>query len=445
MADNPKWLIRGGHVVDPASGLDGVADVAIDGGVIAAVGADLSLAGAVELDASGLDVIPGLIDLHVHLRQPGFETKETIATGTAAAAAGGFTGVCCMPNTMPALDTPETLRELVAITERDARVRVWPIATITTGRRGDQPVDFDALAAASAIGFSDDGDTTCNSHVMRQALDASRQLNLPIMVHCEDKALATGSMNEGAVSHELGLEGIPAAAEEIIIARDIALARLTGGWLHVCHVSTGRGAELVRQAKREGLWVTAEVMPHHLVMDDGWVAGRRRLLNTAEPPGSLPAAIPDPQAKVNPPLRTEADTAALLLALQDGTFDIVATDHAPHAEPEKAGSAFQNAAFGMSGSELALPAMLALVRAGHLSLTDLVTKLSWRPAQLLGTSLGTLAVGAPADVTVFDPGEQWTVSRQTLQSKSANSPLLGMELQGRVRLTLVDGEERYRA
>lgn len=445
MASRTSWLIRGGRVIDPANGVDQVADIFIRDGVIGEAPADSDRRDTHEFDATGLIVSPGFIDLHVHLREPGFETKETVATGTRAAAAGGFTGICCMPNTNPALDSVAVLCQLAETIERDARVRVWPIATITEGRQGTEAVDFDELAAAGAIGFSDDGDTTADSQLMRRALEASAKLDRPVMVHCEDKALAAGSMHEGQISRELGLKGIPAEAEEIVIARDLMLARLTGGWLHVCHVSTARGAELVRQAKADGVRVTAEVMPHHLVMDAGWIAGRRKMWNTDENDGSPPPVVPDPQAKVNPPLRTGADTAGLLAALLDGTFDIIATDHAPHAEAEKEGSTFEAAAFGMSGSELALPVLLALVRARQLSLTDLVTKLAWEPAQLLRSGLGTLTLGAPADVVVFDPEQRWKVSRDTLVSKSANTPLLGMEVQGRVRLTLVDGEERHHA
>lgn len=445
MPGRTSWLIRGGRVIDPANGVDQVADISIRDGVIGEAPADSGLDHVHELDATGLIVCPGFIDLHVHLREPGFEAKETVATGTEAAAAGGFTGVCCMPNTNPALDSVAVLGQLAETVERDAHVRVWPIATITEGRLGTEAVDFDGLAAAGAIGFSDDGDTTANSQLMRRALEASARLDRPVMVHCEDKALAAGSMHEGEISRELGLKGIPAEAEEIIIARDLMLARLTGGWLHVCHVSTARGAELVRQAKADGVRVTAEVMPHHLVMDAGWVAGRRNMCNTDAKDGPPPPVIPDPQAKVNPPLRTRADTAELVAALKDGTFDVIATDHAPHAEAEKGGSTFEAAAFGMSGLELALPVLLALVRAGHLSLTELITKIAWEPARLLRSDLGTVKPGAPADVVVFDPEERWEVSRETLRSKSANTPLLGMEVQGRVRLTLVDGEERYHA
>ncbi|MGH2533658.1 MAG: dihydroorotase [Thermomicrobiales bacterium] len=439
-----NWLIRGGRVVDPATRHDAVADVVIQNGRIESVGGLGAVKGAEVFDARGCVVAPGLIDLHVHLREPGFEEKETVATGTAAASAGGFTTICCMPNTRPALDSVEALRDLRERVERDAVVRVYPIAAITVGRHGEEEVDFDALAAAGAIGFSDDGDTTADSAIMRRALEASTRLNRPIMVHCEDKALAHGAMHEGEVSRRLGIVGSPAEAEEIIIARDLLLAKLTGGWLHVCHVSTGRGANFVRQARSAGMRVTAEVMPHHLTMSDAWVAGDRTLLNVDEPAGD-PAPPADPNTKVNPPLRTASDTQQLLNALKDGDFDVVATDHAPHAVPEKQGSAYQDAAFGMSGLEFALPLMLGFVRAGHLPLSELVYRLSTVPASLLGMPFGTLKVGSPADVVVFDPGERWQPTPENLKTKSPNTPLLGMELRGRVQLTLVDGEERFRA
>ncbi|MCC6791989.1 MAG: dihydroorotase, partial [Thermomicrobiales bacterium] len=295
-------LIRGGRVVDPANNRDQIADLLIRDGRIAAIGEALEAADAEVFDAAGLVVTPGLIDLHVHFRTPGFESKETIATGTAAAAAGGFTAVCCMPNTRPALDSVEVLHSLNQTIANEGSVRVFPIAAITKGRKSEEAVDFDALAAAGAIGFSDDGDSTRDSKLMRAALEASKRLDRPVMVHCEDWTLADGAMNEGEVSRKLGLKGIPAEAEEIIIARDLLLTALTGGWLHACHVSTARGIEMVRQAKAVGVNVTAEVMPHHLVMSDDWVAGDRTLHNTQEAPGA-PGTAADPNTKVNPPLR----------------------------------------------------------------------------------------------------------------------------------------------
>lgn len=440
-----EWWIRGGHVVDPYMGVDRKADVVIRDGRIVQVGdvtepADAE--GLREIDATGKLVTPAWIDIHVHLRQPGFPEKETIATGTAAAAAGGFATIACMPNTTPALDSPEVLRELRRMVDDEGAVRVLPIATITQGRTGRVAVDFEALVEAGAIGFSDDGDTTADSAIMRQALEASVRLNRPVMVHCEDKALASGAMHEGAVSRRLGIPGIPAAAEEIIIARDLMLAELTGGWLHVCHVSTGRGAELIAEARQRGVRVTAEVMPHHLVMSDEWVAGDRELHNTGElARGSVQPG--DPNTKVNPPLRPVTDTVALLRAVQEGVFDCFGTDHAPHAEPEKTGSSFDDAAFGLSGLEFAFPATYALVRAGHISLPDLVRMWTIEPARMLRIERGTLEPGAVADLTVFDPDDEWTVTPERLKTKSANTPLLGMTLRGRAMLTLVDGEERH--
>jgi dihydroorotase len=435
-------LIAGGHIIDPANGIDGPGDLLIRDGKIAAIGKVNRPDDIEVIDARGLIVCPGLIDIHVHLRTPGFEYKESIATGTAAAAAGGFTAICCMPNTKPALDSVEVLQDLAATIADEGIVRVFPIATITKGRQSKEAVDFDALAAAGAIGFSDDGDSTRDSALMRAALDASKRLNRPVMVHCEEWTLADGAMNEGEISQSLGIKGIPSEAEEIIIARDLLLTALTGGWLHVCHVSTARGAEMIRLAKERGVNVTAEVMPHHLVMTDAWVAGERILHNTNELPGA--AGIPmDPNTKVNPPLRPVSDTEGLLAELQQGTFDIVATDHAPHAESDKTGGTFDKAAMGMSGLEVALPTMLALVRAGHLKLVDVIRWLTIEPAKILQMPLGTLSLGVDADVCIFDPEETWTVSRETLRTKSANTPLLGMTMQGRVRYTLVEGEVRF--
>ncbi len=382
--------------------------------------------------------------MHVHLRDPGQPAKETLETGTAAAAAGGFTAVACMPNTDPALDSPEIIADLVDRARASGSVRVYPIATITRGRSGGEPVDFEAVIAAGAIGWSDDGSTTTNSAIMREALEASARLRRPVIVHCEDHSLAHGAMHEGAVSRSLGIPGIPAAAEEIIISRDLMLAELTGGWLHVCHVSTGRGAELVAEAKRRGVNVTAEVMPHHLAMSDKWVAGARTLHNTNLPPGAT-AQPGDPNTKVNPPLRPVSDTVALLRVIQSGTFDCLGTDHAPHAALEKSGSTFEAAAFGLSGSEFAFPLTWALVEAGHIDVVDLVRLWTVEPARILRTTEGSMTPGAAADVTVFDPNREWTVTPGELRTKSANTPLLGMTLEGRAVLTLVDGKERYRA
>jgi dihydroorotase len=436
-------LLRGGRIVDPATALDGIADLRIRDGVIAEVGSLIPEAEERVVDVDGLIVAPGLIDVHVHLREPGQEWKETIASGTAAAAAGGFTTLFCMPNTDPALDSVAALEELKRRTDRDALVRVRPIAAVSEGRRGGQPVDFEALVDAGAVGFSDDGESTPHSGIMREALDASRALGIPVMVHCEDPGLIGGAMHDAETSRGLGLQAIPAAAEEIIIARDLALATLTGGWLHVCHVSTGVGAELIGAAKRQGAWVTAEVMPHHLTMTDEWVAGRRTFVNVNEP-GGPDAAVAEPDTKVNPPLRTRGDARRLLESLKRGIVDIVATDHAPHARPEKLGRSFSSAAFGLSGSEFALPSMMSLVRACEITISDMVNYLSVIPARLWSLPTGTLTPGAPADIVVFDPNERWRVEPERLASLSANTPLMEMELRGRVKMTFVGGDERHR-
>jgi dihydroorotase len=436
-------VIRGGLVVDPASGTERVTDVLVEDGRIASIGHVDAPVGAEVIDATGTIVSPGWIDVHVHLRQPGFPEKETIATGTAAAAAGGFMAVACMPNTKPALDSPEAIAGLQDDVRKTGTARVYPIATITRGRSGVEAVDFEAVIDAGAIGWSDDGDTTADSAIMREALEASARLNRPVIVHCEDKALAHGAMHEGDVSRVLGITGIPSAAEEIIIARDLMLAELTGGWLHVCHVSTGRGIELIHEAKQRGVRVTAEVMPHHLVMSDEWVAGSREVHNTNEPVGN-PGTPGDPNTKVNPPLRPVVDTRKLLKALRDGWFDCFGTDHAPHAEPEKS-VPYERAAFGLSGLELAFPLTYALVRAGHLDVKDLIRLWTVEPARILRIDAGTLAPGSMANITVFDPDREWVVTSDALRTKSKNTPLLGMTLRGQAVLTIVDGEVQHRA
>lgn len=440
-------ILRGGRVIDPANGVDAIADVVIRDGVIQEVSQGMEEnggTGAAIHDARGKLVTPAWIDMHVHLRDPGFTEKETLVTGSEAAVAGGFGTVACMPNTSPAIDSVEIVEDLIARARREAACAILPIAAITKGRGGSEPVDFAALAKAGAIGFSDDGDTTADSAIMRSALEASRELEVPVIVHCEDKALATGSMHEGDISQELDIAGIPAEAEEIIIARDLMLAELTGGWLHVCHVSTGRGIQMIAEAKARGVKVTAEVMPHHIVMSHEWVGGKRVLHNTTAPAGDdLEPA--HPYTKVNPPLRPVADTVGLLNALKQGWFDIFGTDHAPHADPEKIGQPYETAAFGMTGIELAFPCTWELVRAGHVSATELVRLWTHAPASIFGLGRGTLSPGAPADVTVFDTEHPWVVSRDTIRSKSMNTPMIGMTMRGRAELTIIDGEERYRA
>ena len=435
-------IIRNGRVIDPATATNEVRDIAVQDGRIVEP-ARIGAASAEVIDATGCLVTPGWIDVHVHLRQPGMDYKETVESGTAAAAAGGFVAVACMPNTRPALDSPEVLRALADDVNNSGHCRVYPIATITRGREGHEDVDYDAVIAAGAIGWSDDGDSTPDSAIMRRALEASKRLGKPVIVHCEDKAIAHGAMHEGDISRKLGVEGIPAAAEEIIIARDCMLAELTGGWLHVCHVSTGRGIEIIQQARERGAHITAEVMPHHLVMSDEWVEGNREFHNTIEPAAERAGAA-DPNTKVNPPLRPVSDTQALLKALQDGWFDCFGTDHAPHAESDKPAD-YAKAAMGMSGLEFAVPLTYALVRAGHISEDDLVKRWTVEPAKIIGIPTPSLAVGEIANITVIDPNREWIVTPESLKTKSKNTALMGRTLRGRSILTIVDGEVQHRA
>lgn len=435
-------LIRGGRVIDPGRRFDAIADVRVEGNLVTAIGTGLPARTSEQvIDAAGMIVAPGLVDVHTHLRDPGFPEKETLETGAESALRGGFTTICCMPNTSPPLDTPDAI---TAVVERsaDLPVHLFPIGTISVGRKGEALADLEGMARAGAIGFSDDGDSTRSSRVMNQALTWSKGSGKPIMVHAEDWTLAPdGVMNEGDVSEELGVPGIPGAAEEITTGRDIELARLSGGWLHVLHVSTARALQLVRRGKQDGVHVTAEVMPHHLLLTDEWVAGRRRFVGEE---GTAEGPSPDPNAKVNPPLRTEADAWALLAGLNDGTFDIIATDHAPHAEGDKPVNLGQ-AASGMIGLELAIPLLLRLVESGRLDLSRLIDRLSTRPATLFNLPGGRLRPGSPADIVVIDPKREWTVGRDTIASRSLNTPLLGMTVRGAAVATIVEGEVRYLA
>jgi len=425
-------LIQGGRIIDPSQGIDEVGSLLVTEGKISWLGKGEATPPQPDYDvlhAPGLIVCPGFVDLHCHLRQPGFEEKETIATGTRAAARGGFTTICCMPNTNPPLDNQTAVEYVKSKASSEGVVRVLPIGCISKGRKGEELAEMGELASAGVIAFSDDGEPALNSHIMRQALDYSRAFDLPIIDHCEDKALTEGrQMNEGIISTKLGLRGIPNAAEDIIVARDLALAQLTGGRLHIAHTTTEGSVDLIRRAKERGIKVTAEVTPHHLTLTEERVIG----YNT--------------NAKVNPPLRTERDIQALIQGLNDNTIDIIATDHAPHTEADKL-CEFDLAPFGISGFETALGSLMSLVHDGQLTLVALITKLTYEPAKIIGNrygGLGTLAIGASADVALFDPALEWVVDTKAFASKGKNTPLAGERLKGKVMATISQGKLVYK-
>ncbi|HEY8730566.1 MAG TPA: dihydroorotase [Candidatus Limnocylindria bacterium] len=395
----------------------------------------MSVIGDLQRDAKarGLLTAPGFIDLHAHLREPGFEDSETIATGARAALAGGFTTICAMPNTEPAIDSPGLIAELIARGAAAKAARVLPIATITRGRKGTELADLVELAAAGAVAFSDDGSPVADAQLFRNALEYARAAGRPILEHSQDLALSAGGvMHEGVVSARLGLPGMPAAAEESAIARDLALAKLTGGRLHLSHVSTAGGVELVRRAKHDGLAITAEVTPHHLSLTDEWVAGSRAF---AWEDGGPRGAAYDTATKVNPPLRTAADVRACWAGLMDGTIDAIATDHAPHASTKK-DVEYQEAAFGISALETAVPLLLAGVGAGWGTWDRVVEALTAGPARVLGIEV------PKHDLVVIDPRAAWTPTAASLRSLGKNTPLLGRGLIGRVVAAVVDGEVR---
>ena len=397
--------------------------------------------GAGPIDARGLLLLPGLVDLHAHLREPGFEDAETVATGALAALRGGFTTVCAMANTEPAIDSPGLVAELIARADRARGARVLPVAAITRGRKGKELADLVELAAAGAVAFSDDGDPVDDARLFRSALEYARAADRPVFEHAQDRALsARGVMHEGAASAALGLPGIPAAAEEAAVARDIALARLTGARLHLQHVSTAASLEHVRAAKADGLAVTCEVTPHHLALTDDWVAGSRRFvwepMRGASPPQTPRGAPYDTNTKVNPPLRGEADVRALWAGLADGTVDAIATDHAPHPSVRK-DVEYAEAAFGISGLETALAVLLMAADAEMGELGTIVRALTSGPAHVIGHDVPT------DDLVVVDPRMEWTVSAGALVSKGKNTPLSGRVLRGRVLMATVGGEARY--
>ncbi len=421
-------LICGGHVIDPANGVDGPADVFIRDGKIAAVAPKLKEKAERTIEAKGLIVAPGFIDLHVHLREPGQAYKETIATGTAAAAKGGFTSVCAMPNTQPVNDSVETTRWMQS-PERGALVNVFPIAAATLGSQGEKLTDFYALREAGAVAVSDDGRPILDDQIMREALEAAKRTGFPVIQHAEDTRVTAGTqMNYGAVSLRLGLRGMPAEAEAAIVRRDIELARKTGAHIHVAHISTAAAVEEVRRGKREGVRVSCEVTPHHFSLTEEAVAGY------------------DTRYKMNPPLRSQEDREAMLMALEDGTIDAIATDHAPHAHHEKMVE-FDRAAFDITGLETALGLGISeLHEKRGIPLQRVVELLTANPGRILSLGgRGQLSAGAPADVTIFDPKRKWTFDWKESRSKSKNTPFGGWKLTGKAMVSIVGGRLVYEA
>ena len=426
-----RLLLRGGRIIDPSQQLDDQMDLLIEGKAIAGLGKDLTRAGGESdltiLELEGKLVVPGLIDMHTHLREPGFEYKETVRTGSLAAAAGGFTSIACMPNTDPVNDNRSVTEFILRKAKECGVVNVYPVAALSKSSEGAVITEFADLRDAGAVAFSDDGKSVMNSGLVRRALEYAHTLGMPVISHCEDMDLAAGgAANEGAVATRLGLRGIPNIAEDLMVGRDIGIAEYTGTAIHIAHVSTAGAVRLIREAKKRDVKVTAEAAPHHFTLTDEALQDY------------------DTNAKVNPPLRTLADVNAVREGLKDGTLDAIASDHAPHSTLEK-DVEFDYAANGMIGLETSLALSLRLVEEGVLTLNQLVARMSTNPARILKIPRGTLQVGADADVTVIDPNEGWTVDARTFQSRSKNTPFNGWRLRGRVLVTIVGGDIKYRA
>lgn len=416
-------LIKGGRVIDPSQGIDDILDVVVENGLVKEIGKGLTApVGAETVDASGKYVVPGLIDMHVHLRDPGLEYKEDIISGTRAAVAGGFTSVCCMPNTKPAIDNKAIASYIINKAKTDGFCNVFPVGTITQGMAGDRLAEMGELKESGCVAVSDDGKPVKNSELMRRALQYAAGIGIMVISHAEELELVgEGVMNEGFTSTELGLKGIPRVAEDIATAREIMLAEYVGAPIHIAHVSTKGSVRIIREAKARGVKVTCETAPHYFTLTDDAVRG----YNT--------------NAKMNPPLREADDMAAIKAGLQDGTIDCIATDHAPHHLDEK-DVEFNEAMNGIVGLETSLPLSLKLVDEGLLTLSQLVEKMSCKPSELLGLGRGSLKAGSVADISVIDPQKQWTVTESALASKSKNSPWLGETMTGAAACTVVGGK-----
>lgn len=424
-------IIKNGRVLDPANAIDGVRDLYVRDGVIAAVckeGETYELADADIIDAKGMYVMPGLIDLHVHFREPGFEYKETIETGSRSCAKGGFTGVCPMPNTKPVIDSAEMVRFEVEKAQAVSPIHIYPVGAVTMGQNGVEPTDVAAMKEAGIYAISEDGKSVMNSLVYREGMMRAKENDIVVMAHCEDKNLVgKGAINAGPVAKKIGVEGIPNAVEDIIVARDILLAKETGARLHLCHCSTADSVEMVRKAKADGVNVTAEVCPHHFSMTCDEITSD------------------DANFKMNPPLRTKQDVQALIKGLADGTIDTISTDHAPHSAEEKE-RGIAAAPFGIVGSETAVCLTITnLVRPGHLTPMQMAERMSMTPAKVIKVDRGTLGVGKAADITIIDPEAHYTIDADTFVSKGHNTPFNGKEVYGKVMYTIVDGNVVYKA
>ena len=417
-----RVLIKGGHVIDPKTNTNGIMDILVEDGIITEIGKDIEIPNGDIIYAEGKMVLPGLVDAHCHLRDPGFEYKEDIETGTMSAAMGGFTSIACMPNTDPVCDNEAIVKYIINKAKQDGFVNVYPIGAISKGQKGEELSEIGELKFAGAVAISDDGKPLKSSSLMKKALEYSSMFDIAVISHCEEMDIADGGvMNEGYWSTIMGLKGIPSAAEEIMVARDIILSEYTKVPVHIAHVSTELSIDLIRHAKKRGVKVTCETCPHYFVLIDEACSGFNTL------------------AKVNPPLRTKKDVEAVIEGLKDGTIDMIATDHAPHHNDEK-NVEFNLAANGMVGFETALPlAITYLVKPGHLTISQLVEKMCVNPSKLLGINKGTLEIGRSADITIIDINEEFVVDINNFKSKSKNSPFNGFKLNGSVYYTLVNG------